>query len=393
MNFKKFDAVIVGGGIAGCSCALGLSKNNMNIAIIEPQLIFNRIHNNNLPRRVMAINARSVQILNELDIWTKIVDNEKINAFTKIDIWDQNSAAISFSSLEFSLPNLGFIVENQIIKSEFQKSLTKNKVISFNQDYISRINQHKQGFNIELDSGKKLFTPLLIGADGKNSFIRDFFKFDYNQKSYEHNSIIATIKTEIPHQNTAYQKFMNSGVLALLPLSDPNYCSIVWSENINKANKIMAMKNIEFQQILNKNFGRRLGLLKILSKRQMFSLVERHVHRYCRSGIVLIGDAAHIMHPLAGQGLNISLADIQILVKIITSAKINGRDYRHISTLSKFENLRKIENTIMIKSINFFKRLFCNSSVLSKNSRYLACKIINNSKLLKQFFIHQASGN
>lgn len=388
----EFEVVIVGGGIVGLASALGLSQQNIKVAIIEPKVISDHINDSVLHARVSAINVRSVEMLKSLGVWQSITDAQ-IAAFTNMEIWDQNSnTKLGFSAREFSLTNLGFIVENQIIITALKQKLDQSEVVFFNPDNISTIQQNSREFSIQLASGKKLSSQLLIGADGSNSFVRDFFQFEYDKKPYGQQAIIATIETDCPHQNTAYQKFLTTGVIALLPLYHSHYCSIVWSEASHKAKHIIAMDDAQFQQKLNQTFGERLGALKVLSKRTLFPLIERHVYQYCRRGIVLIGDAAHTMHPLAGQGLNLGLADVQTFVETVVAANKIGRDYGDITTLSKFEQARRIENTIMIKTMGGLKKLFCNNAVLPKNLRYFGCNIINQSKLLKRFFIYQAMG-
>ena len=388
----EFDVAIVGGGIVGLTCALGLSQQNMTVAVIEPREIKDCFDVNALPMRVSAINARSVQLLQSLDLWQSIIGVRGAK-FSNMEVWDHNSTAkLSFSALEFSLTSLGFIVENQLIIKALTQKLDQSAVVFFNPDNIVQIQQNSAGLVVHLASGKKLSSRLLIGADGGNSFVRDFFNFDYHENSYGQQAIIATIETGAPHQNTAYQQFLTSGVLALLPLYHDHYCSIVWSEDSVKAEQIMALDNAEFQRQLNTTFGGRLGQLKVLTKRMSFPLVERHVQQYCQTGVALIGDAAHTVHPLAGQGLNLGLADIQALIQTVASAKKSGRDYADISTLSKFESDRRIENKIMIKTTGELRKLFCNNAVLPRNLRRFGCNVVNQSPLLKRFFIYQAMG-
>ena len=389
----NFEVVIVGGGIVGLTCALELIQKNIKVAIIESKIISNDVGESYLSTRFSAINARSVQILESLGIWSKILNTARTTVFTDIKISDQNSEAkIHFSAREFSLSNLGFIVDNQTIIIALKQKLDQSEIVFFNPDSILDIQKDNEELLIQLASGKKISSKLLIGADGTHSFVRNFFQFDYYKYSYGQQAIIANIKTNLPHKNTAYQKFLTSGVIAFLPLYHSQCYSVVWSEATSKAKKIMAMNKDKFQEELKKNFGTCLGELTVLSKRIAFPLIEQHVHKYYQSGIVLIGDAAHTLHLLAGQGLNLSLADVQILTRIIIATKKTGRDYRDISTLSKFEKERRIENTIMIKLMGNLKSLFCNDLFLSKNLRSIGCNIICKSKLLKRFLIYQAMG-
>ncbi|WP_119342894.1 FAD-dependent monooxygenase [Facilibium subflavum] len=386
----KFDVVVVGGGMVGLSCAVGLRLHDLNVAVIEASGM-NPKNPVKVPGRVSAINNASKHLLMRLGVWQDIV-NSAISPYHQMSVFDQNAAAnLSFNAADIAASNLGYIIENDIIINCLQSKAKRLGVDLLDNEKIIQIEQNSQNI-LTLASGKKLITPLIIGADGANSFIRQHFQFPFDTKAYGHSAIVATLQTQKPHQQTAYQWFTKTGILAFLPLPDANQVSIVYSQNTDESAQSMKEDNDIFEVKLAKASNHQLGCLQLLNKRQSFPLVARHAKHYYQKGVVLIGDAAHTIHPLAGQGVNLGFADVAALVKVIAEAKERHRDYAHISTLSAFERERHFENKMMLYSMKAIKEIFGSHNLLLKSLRGIGVNLVDRTSWLKRFFIHQAMG-
>jgi 2-octaprenylphenol hydroxylase len=235
-------------------------------------------------------------------------------------------------------------------------------------------------------------TKLVIAADGANSVIRDLANIELNTWEYHHTAIVSTVTFELSHQNTAWQCFLANGPLAFLPLKEENVCSIVWSTTPNHAKELLELNDKEFCLQLTKAFESRLGNIVEATKRFHFPLRMRHAKNYVKNNLVLIGDSAHTIHPLAGQGVNLGLSDAKVLAGVILEALQKNRDYSALHTLRKYERARKTNNVTMLAGIEMIKRLFCSESLLAKKVRGFGLSNVNRLTHLKNFFASYAMG-
>ncbi|WP_116963667.1 FAD-dependent oxidoreductase [Fastidiosibacter lacustris] len=391
----QYDVIVIGGGMAGLACALGLSHKGFSVVVLDAKKIACQIYLAQQPKRVSAINHASEEFLTQLGVWQEIIQT-RAQPYVAMQVWDQHSSAqLNLQAHAFSQPNLGMIVENDLILSTLRSALLKTNVEIFEEIRIKEISKAtSQGQNnILLENGKTLQCKLIIGADGANSFVRDYFQFQYKKTSYEHHAIVANIKTQKSHQSTAYQRFLSNGVLAFLPLSDPYLCSIVYSIQSNKLNDILTLSEIEFSKHLFVASEAKLGQIELKSPRMSFELIERHVDCYYQKAIVVIADAAHTIHPLAGQGINLGFADANVLIEVLAHAKAIHRDIADVSTLAKYERKRRVKNQTMLHTVQGLKQLFCNDNRLLKPLRALGMNFVNDTYLLKRFFIEKAAGH
>ncbi|WP_440683501.1 UbiH/UbiF/VisC/COQ6 family ubiquinone biosynthesis hydroxylase [Cysteiniphilum halobium] len=386
----KYDVIVVGGGMAGLSLTLGLAQKGFKIAVIEARNIVKSFDQTIPPKRVSAINSASQALLNDLGVWHNIADT-RINNYVAMDVWDQNSTAqLYLKAEECSLMNLGAIVENDLIVAQLYQSLTMLDVAIFEESKIIELTSYSSQTTITLDNGTLLEAVLIVGADGADSFIRQQYDFDCTVNPYHQYAIVANVKTAKPHQGIAYQRFLKNGVLALLPLSEPFLCSIVYSIASEELVKLSAMDDEMFNEHLSVTSDGRLGQLQLQSKRMSFELIERHVDTYYKQGVVLIADAAHTMHPLAGQGINLGFADVRALVGVLTETKRLQRNIADVSTLAKYARKRQFDNQLMIQMMQGLKKLFCNDHPLLRPLRALGVNAVNKNKWLKRFFIEHA---
>ncbi|MFZ9035430.1 MAG: UbiH/UbiF/VisC/COQ6 family ubiquinone biosynthesis hydroxylase [Francisellaceae bacterium] len=390
----NFDVIVVGGGMIGASTALELVRRNFKVGLIERSSCLAEPEPGRIERRVSAISPLSQSALAQLDSWQNIELNN-LCAYKKIEVCDQNTdQQLHFNAHDIHESELGHIIENDRITHVLQQQLFKRDVPCFFNltiDHIQRIDDRRK-WRLELSDGQVVFCDLIAAADGGLSSIRQYFGFGCIERPYQHTAIVATIETEYSHQQTAYQRFLKNGVLAFLPLRNSNRCSIVWSLSTSDAKRHMNQDASRFLNALNQDFNHRLGELSLLSPVMSFPLIERHVDQYYQDGVVLIGDAAHTIHPLAGQGVNLGFRDVIALCQTLSEAKEQHRDFSHASTLARFERIRRQDNSMMILSMRGFKELFCNDNPLYAAVRGWGIDKVNKTVWLKRFFMYEAMG-
>ena len=386
----KYDVVIVGGGMVGLSLALALHKSGLQVAVVEVRDVNRKpLDSNRVETRVSAINHTSKRLLKELGVWSKIKSN-RISPYYQMRVWDDIvSESINITAEEISEHSLGCIVENGVITQALVEKINDTSIEIFANQKIQKIQRNGNTEKIIL-TDKVVETSLIVGADGANSFIRDYFNFDTKIKSYKHTAIVATLELEKEHQLTAYQRFYDKGVLAFLPLENSNKASIVWSVKTDYANFLMSLADEKFELELAKAIDNTLGNVKLLSKRFGFELIQRHAKNYAQDNVVLVGDAAHTIHPLAGQGVNIGFKDVIALTRVLSEAFAKGRLIGHISTLDKYQRERRLDNKKMIALMRGFKEVFGSENDYIKKARRVGFEFVDKNSIVKSLVVKQA---
>ncbi|MBK2093326.1 UbiH/UbiF/VisC/COQ6 family ubiquinone biosynthesis hydroxylase [Francisella philomiragia] len=392
MNIKNIqkDVVIVGGGMVGLSLALSLHQNGLQVAVIEArEMNYKHLNSDRVETRVSAINHTSKRLLQDLGVWNAIKSN-RISPYYQMCVWDDvPSESITISAEEISEHSLGNIVENDVITQALITEISNTGIEIFTNQRIEKI-QKNGNTELVVLADKIVETSLIVGADGANSFVRDYFNFETKVKPYKHTAIVATLELEKQHNQTAYQRFYDKGVLAFLPLENPNKASIVWSVKTDYADFLMSLADEKFELELAKAINNTLGSVKLLSKRFSFELVQRHAKSYIKSNVVLVGDAAHTIHPLAGQGVNIGFKDVIALSKVVSEAFAKGRLIGHISTLDKYQRERKLDNTKMIALMKAFKEVFGSENDYIKKARRAGFEFVDKYSIVKSLVVKQA---
>jgi 2-octaprenyl-3-methyl-6-methoxy-1,4-benzoquinol hydroxylase/2-octaprenylphenol hydroxylase len=382
----KYDIAIIGGGIIGQAFAIAMmKKSNLNIAIIEPNEPNPKL-SNSFHIRTSAINLASEKFLKNIGVWDLI---KRKNAFTSTKVWDQNSPGnLNFSAKDKNLNHLGHIIENDYIQSAMFEILSKKKV-KFISSKLQKLQKINQGYNLKLENNSELSCDLLIAADGRFSKVIELSNIGFNEINYQQKSITCIVKTNKTLQNTSWQRFLSDSIVALLPLNDNTACA-VWSTENSYANKLIKLEPEEFADKLAACTEYRFGSLKVISLIKHFDLIARHAKEYVRENLALIGDAAHSIHPLAGQGLNLGIADVKELSKQILMAddKILG-DY---FILHKYQKARKFDNEVMSKTMTTLNYVYKNNNEITRWLRGFGMNFIDKNKTLKMFFQKQATG-
>ena len=403
------DITIVGAGIAGQTLALALAQQNFSVVLVDANTIEQSVSDDFSPR-VSAISKASEQIFKNLGVWEDI---PRMHPYTQMEVWeDQAFGRISFSADESGVDangvdtlhgNLGHIIENNCITHALSQKLAQHKSVGSSQsrselllrpnEKIADINKGDGQHFINLESGDLIATKLIVGADGGNSFVRKAAGFAQTFWDYDHIAIVANVQTERAHESTARQAFTPTGPLAFLPMSDQSVCSIVWSQDTEEAQRLLALDESEFCKALQVAIDNQLGKCELLTPRFHYPLKMQYARQWVDDGIVLVGDAAHTIHPLAGQGANLGLLDVAALVETLVEIKANDGDIHKAKALRSYERWRKAEALKVVATMEGFKRLFSGNFAPLKLARNIGLASANRLPPVKQFFIEQAMGS
>lgn len=392
MTIQNADVAIVGGGMVGLSLALALAQSKISVAVIDTTTGDKGL-SDTPENRVSAISLASENILRRLGAWPGIT-RQRLRSYSKMSVWEQDSFAnIDFDSQQVVKPALGHIIENRAIRKALWDQAQGDQYIRLLAPAsIERLVFGQQEAFITLQDGGMLSARLVVGADGANSWVRQQAALPITFWDYEHQAIVATVRTELAHDDCARQVFTPSGPLALLPLYDEHLCSVVWSQQATRAEELMAMDDEAFGNALTATFDGRLGMCQTVTKREMYPLKMRYVRQWVKDRVVVIGDAAHTIHPLAGQGVNLGFLDAAALAETIAELVEKDADIGLAENLRGFERWRKTEATKMIAAMEGFKQLFSGSHPVKKLVRDLGLSLTNKLPMAKQQIIQQAMG-
>lgn len=401
---QETDILIIGAGSAGLTLALLLARDcpSLRVAVVEqgpaPQTGPATL------QRVSALNHASQRLLAGLGVWPAL---QSAAAYQQMQVWEADSfARIGFSGADLPAISqlaladggaaaLGWIVDNEELRGAlYQQALQYSDRLQLVFDaQISQLNAGERQNLLTLADGTVFISKLLVGADGANSMVRDVLKLPLAFWDYDHHALVATIRTSEPHQATARQVFLPTGPLALLPLKDPHLVSIVWSLPPEQAAELCTVSATEFNQRLSAASQAVLGLLTVESNRHSYPLKMRYASQWLRHHAVLVADAAHTIHPLAGQGMNLGLMDVAALAELIVQNINSGQTCSESRMLRRYERWRKAEAQQMIALMEAFKRGFMQPHPLAKLVRAVGMAGTDKLPFIKQKLLNAALGN
>lgn len=398
-NHKKtYDVIIVGGGVVGLTLAALLAQQGvLQIALIDSQTLDPNFSLEKYDLRVSAMTRASERILQSLGVWRPIIKT-RAASYHAIQVWEQGQmGAVNFSYQDVGEPNLGHIVENNLMTTELIHLLkTQSNVTFYPERHLQTLHIESEYAQMVLEDGTALQTRLLVGADGGNSWIRKTAHFAVEERDYQHLALAALVETELPHEFIARQCFFTnehgSGTLAFLPLADPHQCWVGWATQPEKMRELLALDEDAFCRELTTCFDYRLAKVSKVFQRQTFPLIMRHAKDYVKPRVALVGDAAHTLHFMAGQGLNLGILDAAALAEVIDAAVQQGGDVGDERVLKRYQRWRKGQNTTMIKAMEGLKFLFSAQATPIRWLRNVGLNATDRCFPLKHFFIRQAMG-
>ena len=399
---QQFDIAIIGAGIAGTALAAALSGSGLSIALVEAQPLTRpelptECDLQHFDPRVSALTPRSRRFLEQLGAWDAI-DGYRQCPYRHMTVWDaEGTGQIEFDCAEVNVPVLGHIVENRAIVSALLAGVSAAADITLlspvRLEACTRLASSRM--RMELEGGGALEADLLVAADGAMSRVRDMMGFQTREWSYGHRAIVCTVQLEQSHQDTAWQRFLPTGPLALLPLPGAegrHYCSIVWSLDEQLVDDLLALDDAAFCEELGRASEGRLGTVLGSSQRFAFPLRQRHATDYVQDGVVLVADAAHTIHPLAGQGINLGLQDVAVLAEEVLAGCARGANPGKQEVLRRYQRRRKGENLLMMAAMDGFKRLFEQQALPLRWLRNVGMRGVGQLLPVKQQLMRRAMG-
>ncbi|MBN1378856.1 MAG: UbiH/UbiF/VisC/COQ6 family ubiquinone biosynthesis hydroxylase [Gammaproteobacteria bacterium] len=389
---RSFQVAIVGGGIVGSAIALILSRAGIQTALLEKNTILDNVAGQDYGLRVSAISLASEYLFRNLQIWDELAAR-RISPYRHMQVSDAaGSATLHFDAAEIQQPHLGHIIENDLLLAVILQRLRQQDAFKLISPVdIQAIDIGSRQVVLRLKQQPDIAVQLLIGADGADSMVRKISAIDISQWPYHQYGLVSVVRTAQAHLNTAWQRFLPGGPVAFLPLQDGT-CSIVWSVPDEEAIRLKNLDEKEFCAALSEASGNILGEILSCGARAVFPLRYQHANKYAQERLVLIGDAAHVVHPLAGQGVNLGLLDVTELGQLLLAANARNTDLGTLKLLRRYERSRRSENTIMGLTFDALNRLFLADAEVVVTARNLGMSIVDHSQWLKRFFVQRATG-
>ena len=421
------DVLIVGAGLVGATLALRLRTSGLRVGLLDKsELTVNAdapvgessetSDNNDQPPkfdpRVVALTAQSQQLLDHVGVWQKLKQSRHC-PYTQMRVWEQDGTGeVEFDASEIHEPALGTIIENALIVGalhtqiadclvEQEQSGTPWLTLFMGRGVLKLEQRQEKGrplSRLHCDDGSLVSAPLIIAADGGNSRLRDLAGFETREWDYGQKAIVTTIRTRLPHDRTALQRFLTTGPLAFLPLAEAadtpqgHYCSIVWSADDPRADELMACDENAFNARLSRAMEGAFGGVDWSDARYVFPLRQRHAKRYVERNVVLVGDAAHTIHPLAGQGVNLGMLDVVALAEALEAGAAARRLPEDSLILSRYQRRRIGPNLAMMGMMEGFKRGFGEQSLTVRWLRNSGLSTVNRFGPLRKALARKALG-
>jgi 2-polyprenylphenol 6-hydroxylase len=386
------DVAIVGGGVVGSALACALADTGLSVALIDAQTPAPYDAKAEVDLRVFALSVASRRILEALQVWDSVAA-VRISPYREMQVWDAGGkGSVHFDSADLGQAELGYIAENSLLQHALWERLKADaQVRMIHPAKVSALSLEDEAATLILDGGQHLKARLVVAADGAGSATRSLAGIDVDNVLYDQRAVVAHVRTEQPHQATAWQRFLPTGPVAFLPLADGRV-SVVWSADEGEAARILALDDAGFCAALSTASEAKLGQVLTTTRRAAFPLQRLHAREYVRGHFALAGDAAHALHPLAGQGVNLGLLDAAALAEVIGDAARKGRDIGDLGVLRRYERWRKGDNLAMIFALDAFKRLFSNDVAGVSMLRNVGLRAVDRFTPLKHAFVRRAMG-
>jgi 2-octaprenyl-6-methoxyphenol hydroxylase len=391
----EVDALVAGGGMAGLTMGLALSRGGLSVAVIERQPPLT-LRDAKFDGRTSAIAYGSANVFDGVGVWSRLTDcaqpiqDIRVADGTLMD--GPSSLFLHYDHRELGDHPLGYILENRDIRVALLASAAETPSLQLlTPAVVARAEREAGGATVMLSDGRRVAARLVIGADGRNSPLRASTDIRVTRFDYPQTAIVCTVAHARPHNGVAVELFLPSGPFAMLPLIGQR-SNVVWTEKAGLARHMLALDDDTFLAELHRRFGDWLGEISIEGPRFGFPLSLMHADRYTDLRLALIGDAAHVIHPIAGQGFNLGLRDVAALAESVVDAHRLGLDIGERTVLSRYERWRRFDNVFMAASMDGLNRLFSNDIGPLRLARDIGLAAVNRLPPVKRFFMRHAMG-
>ncbi|MGB2739665.1 MAG: FAD-dependent oxidoreductase [Cognaticolwellia sp.] len=386
---NQFDCVVVGGGMVGAASALALAELGLTVAVVEKSVpaIFSSEQAFDL--RVSAISLASEQLLEQLGAWQQLQE-WRMCPYKRLGVWETEQSYTEFNAKDIKQSHLGHIVENRLIQlSLWQQMQENNNITLLCPETLIKLEQNSTEAKLTLSSGI-LRTKLVIGADGANSYVRKLVNIGTTGWDYAQSAMLINVRTEKSQQDITWQQFFKTGPLAMLPMPG-NCASLVWYHEKDEINRLSALSPKILAQEVMQHFPKRLGEIEVINQ-AAFPLTRRHANQYQKGRVLLVGDAAHTINPMAGQGVNLGFKDVKALQHVIAKAIGNGESWQQTDVLARYQQERRTDNLLMMSAMDALYLSFCHASPLVKLARNTGLMMVNKLPHLKNKALAYACG-
>ncbi len=410
---KHFDCVVVGGGMVGAASALTMAQLGLRVALVEPFEPEPFSSKQNLDLRVSAISLASQHLLEQLGAWSQVTE-WRACPYKRLGVWEQEYAYTEFNAQDIEQKHLGHIVENRLLQlALWQQIKTQSNIALFCPNKLIHLSQDESQVSLTLENNTSLAhmnitTKLLIAADGANSQVRKMVNIGITAWDYQQSAMLINVKTEKCQQDITWQKFLPTGPVAFLPLTRAplakggvseeshvnnaergGYASLVWYHQRDEIKRLSTLFNQQLEQEIIAAFPKRLGQIKVITK-GAFPLIRCHAHHYQSNRVLLLGDAAHTINPMAGQGVNLGFKDVKALQTVITSAIANGERWHNSNVLGRYETMRRKDNLLMMSTMDALYHSFSHPSPIVKTLRNVGLLAISKAPFINAIVKNKA---
>ncbi|MCF2293505.1 2-octaprenyl-3-methyl-6-methoxy-1,4-benzoquinol hydroxylase [Enterobacter hormaechei] len=358
MTLLNTEVAVVGGGMVGGALALGLAQQGFDVTVIEQAAppAFDPASQPDV--RISAISAASVDLLRGLGVWEAVLAM-RAHPYSRLETWEWENAHVSFDAAELKLPRLGYMVENNVLQQALWQALEAHPKVTLRvPDSLKGLHRHEGGYLLTLDNDDELAVKLVVGADGANSQVRQMAGIGIHAWQYQQSCMLITVQSENAPGESTWQHFTPNGPHAFLPLFD-NWASLVWYDKPARIRQLQGLSMDQLQREIRQHFSSRLGNVTPVAA-GAFPLMRRHALQYAREGLVLVGDAAHTIHPLAGQGVNLGYRDVDALLDVLGNARAHAEAWASHQVLKRYQTRRMADNFIMQSGMDLFYAGFSN---------------------------------